>query len=181
MNNDQETHRPVSDEADAGKVDLARLSAHEYVSDDREACLAIFDGNLGTYFAEHERDEFSEWLDKPDRESYLVWRIGKDVVACGGIYHDPEQNCVGLAWGMVRRDLHRQGIGRQLTERRVQQMSELYPNFEQRLGTSQHTFEFYQRMGFEVTSITPDGFGKGLDRYDMVRGGSGTVDEPQSP
>ncbi len=35
------------------------------------------------------------------------------------------------------------------------------------LSTSQRTHGFYARHGFVVTKITPDGFGPGLDCYDM--------------
>ncbi len=145
------------------------LRSRDFTPTDREACLAIFDGNLGKYFALHERDEFARWLDKRDRQPYQVVELAGEIVACGGIYFDSDKDHVGLAWGMVRRDLHRQGIGRWLTELRLRQMTDLFPNKSQRLGTSQHTFEFYQRMGFKVTNVTPGGFGPGIDRYDMER------------
>jgi ribosomal protein S18 acetylase RimI-like enzyme len=145
------------------------LHLREYTSADRDACLAIFDSNRPRYFADHERAEFAEWLDKPDRASYSVIEIDGDIVAAGGIFYCPKQNHVGLAWGMVHNALHGQGIGRRLTEFRVEQMGQQFAELEQRLATSQHTFRFYEKMGFTLTNVTADGFGKGIDRYDMVR------------
>jgi len=43
------------------------------------------------------------------------------------------------------------------------------PGVEQvRFDTSQHTQGFYRRFGFVVEGITPDGYGPGLDRWDML-------------
>ncbi|MFK7821345.1 MAG: N-acetyltransferase family protein [Planctomycetaceae bacterium] len=151
------------------KMKRIDLQIREYSPDDRETCLAIFDTNRPKYFAEHEREEFAGWLDKTDRPSYSVLELTNEVVACGGIYLDEVRNQTGLAWGMVRSDLHSQGIGRVLTELRVQQMQTEFPTLKQCLETSQHTFQFYEKMGFQTVEITPDGFGPGIDRYDMVR------------
>lgn len=145
----------------------ASLNIREYTSTDFEDCLALFESNLPRYFAEHEREEFVAWLNDPKRASYSVAEVDGQVIACGGIYHDPEQHHVGMAWGMVRRDLHGNGIGRRLTEFRLNQMVELYPSLERRLATSQHTYQFYEKMGFTVQKVTEDGFGPGIDRYDM--------------
>ena len=141
----------------------------EYEAADRSVCLAIFDSNCPKYFSVPEREEFAAWLDEEDRASYSVIERDGKVVACGGIFHEPKDDSVGMAWGMVHQDLHRQGLGRRLTEFRLQQMAEQFPRSIQRLGTSQRTFEFYEKMGFRVEKITPNGYAEGIDRYDMVR------------
>ena len=48
-------------------------------------------------------------------------------------------------------------------------MIEYYPGLEQRLATSQLTYGFYEKLGFQTTKVTENGFGPGIDRYDMVR------------
>lgn len=141
----------------------------QYQPADRSTCLDIFDSNRPKYFAEHERGEFAAWLDDPHRAVYSVIEIGGAIVACGGIYHDGKKNHVGLAWGMVRQDMQGQQIGTQLTQFRIDQMTQLFPALEQHLGTSQHTFRFYEKQGFVVTDVIGDGFGEGIDRYNMVR------------
>ncbi len=150
-------------------IDPTDLHAREYTSDDRTSCLTIFDSNYPKFFAEEERAMFSDWLDQPDRASYQVIELDGRVVACGGIYHDDGKGQTGLAWGMVHSELHGQGIGRFLTRIRVEQMTAQFPELTQHLGTSQHTFQFYEKMGFAVTKVTTDGFGPGIDRYDMSR------------
>ena len=145
------------------------LTIREYATTHRETCLAIFDSNRPKYFAEPEREQFAGWLDKTDRPTYSVVELDNEVVACGGIYLDEGRNQTGLAWGLVRSDLHSRGIGRIMTQHRVQQMRDQFPDLTQRLETSQHTFHFYEKMGFQTVEITPDGFGPGIDRYDMTR------------
>ena len=36
-----------------------------------------------------------------------------------------------------------------------------------RLDTSQHTRGFFERWGFTAASVTPNGYGPGLDRIEM--------------
>ena len=50
------------------------LSFKEFSPEHTEACLAVFDSNLGKYFAPNEREEYSEWLAKmPNEDSpYFV-------------------------------------------------------------------------------------------------------------
>ncbi|XZE52533.1 GNAT family N-acetyltransferase [Planctomycetaceae bacterium SH139] len=149
-----------------GKQDVL---IREYESKDRAKCLEIFESNRPDYFAEHEYQEFADWLDKPDCLTYSVVELIGEVVACGGLYLADDGQHVGMAWGMVHRDSHRNGLGRRLTEFRLEQMNEVYPRMEQRLATSQLTFGFYEKLGFKTVKVTENGFGSGIDRYDMVR------------
>ncbi len=144
------------------------MHVREYQPTDLGSCVEIFNGNCPKYFCDHERQEFVDWLNEPDRAPYYLFSLEGDLVACAGIYFDVEQNKAGMAWGMVRSDQHGRGIGRFMTQFRIDRMNELYPRVAQHLGTSQHTFQFYEKMGFEIVNVTPNGFGLGMDRYDMV-------------
>ena len=136
---------------------------------DLKACLVIFDSNIPQFFMPSERDEFIEWLAKPERDDYYVLIHNGAVVACGGIYHDDDNRETGLAWGMVRNDLHKQGFGSVLSLFRLDVISQKYPDYRQQLVTSQHTTAFYEKLGFEIVSVEKDGFGPGLDNCKMVR------------
>jgi ribosomal protein S18 acetylase RimI-like enzyme len=145
------------------------LIIREYELLDRERCLQIFESNQPDYFSEQEYQEFVDWLDAPERPTYSVVELGGDIVACGGLYVSDDEDHVGMAWGMVHRDWQRNGIGRKLTEFRLKQMQELSPHLEQRLATSQLTYGFYEKLGFRTIKVTQNGFGPGIDRYDMIR------------
>ena len=141
-----------------------------YRAGNRADCLAIFDGNLPKFFAPEERAEFSAFLDLVEvgGHPYLVAHQGGALVACGGLWIDAPKRQARLAWGMVAREAHGQGIGRALTRARLQ-MAVSTPNIDSiGLETSQHTFGFYEKLGFRTTKITPNGFGAGLDCYAMA-------------
>lgn len=138
-----------------------------YIPAHRAACIGIFDSNLGKYFAPEERQEFIDYLDRlgPDDHYFVLLDQGW-VVACGGYY--VVDGVGALAWGMVDRQAHSQGHGRHLTEYRLEQLRLRKEVEAVKIETSQHTRGFYARQGFEVTQITPDGFGPGLDCVAMT-------------
>lgn len=152
-----------------------------YLAQDRLLCTELFHGNCPKFFDSSEFAGFESWLNGQDKgqpahpnsagDHYYVLTIEDRVIACGGFYLIKDQSTANMAWGMVHYDFHRQGIGRRLTEHRINQVLQLYPNHSIILDTSQHTFPFYERLGFSVTKITKDAYALGLDRYDMVRKG----------
>ncbi len=92
-----------------------------YTNQDRKACLEVFDSNLLTFFAPNEREDFKLYLDDltergPNAE-YLVLETKEGILACGGYFVADQQ--AGLAWGMVTREHHRQGIGLSLILERL--------------------------------------------------------------
>ena len=55
-----------------------------------------------------------------------------------------------------------------LLEFRIQKIQSLSPQAQIKLDTSQYSYLFFDKMGFKLTAITRDFYGKGLDRYDMT-------------
>jgi ribosomal protein S18 acetylase RimI-like enzyme len=168
--------------AKAGMVPVFRPPKHEerrrmdqclsraYRPDDFDACLSIFDGNVPAFFSPDERAEFVQFLQdiEPERAPYIVVTLGGSIVACGGLSLDVSNAVASLSWGMVDRAFHRQGLGTRLTQERLRLARASATISRLVLATSQHTAGFYQQHGFTVSKITPDGFGAGLDRYDMT-------------
>lgn len=134
---------------------------------DVDACLALFDGNVPRFFGTHERADFADYLQQPARQmDYLVIERNGRVVACGGWAMDDAQTAA-FCWGMVAHALHRQGLGRALAQTRLQQARARGAR-RVVLSTSQHTCDFYARLGFTVTQVVADGHGPGLDAVEMV-------------
>ncbi len=132
--------------------------------------MAIFDSNMPTFFAPEERPDFRLFLETLNAEvsPYLVLIREGSVIACRGLFIEAEKRQAYLAWGMVDRKLHRQGLGTILTQARLT-LARANPIIsELTLSTSQHTYGFYEGFGFTVSKTTPDGFGTGLDRLDMA-------------
>lgn len=133
---------------------------------DMQMCLALFASNTPHYFDPSEGADFEHYLTgKPDH--YFVAEEDDRIVGCGGYYIDQDKKVAGMTWGMVLNSEQGRGIGKRLLTVRLRQIVHDHPDVAILLDTSQHTYRFYERFGFVVTSITPDGFGPGLDRYDM--------------
>lgn len=54
-----------------------------YAASDRDACLALFDGNTPRFFDPSERAGFAAWLEASTQPYLLIERSGR-IVACGG-------------------------------------------------------------------------------------------------
>jgi len=157
-----------------------KANIRKYLPSDRSACIAIFKSNCPQYFDPEELDGLEIWLDGQDEgvikyktsaaDHFYVFEHEGAVVACGGFYIVKDKPVANMVWGMVHNSYHKQGFGRQLFLHRVEQVALLYPAHAVLLDTSQHTYPFFERLGFVVTKITKDGYGVGLDRYDMEKG-----------
>lgn len=149
---------------------MDQIATRPFRKEDSNACLAIFDGNVPRYFSPEERAEFAQFLDEVGSSmcSYLVLTLDGRVVACGGLSIGPKPNTASLSWGMVDHVYHRRGLGTRLTYERLKLARSSAEIAEVVIATSQHTSRFYERHGFRIVKITPNGFAAGLDRYDMT-------------
>ena len=143
------------------------MKIRDYTPTDHEACLAVFDTNVGKYFVETEREEFSEFLNALPGPYLVIETDSGEVVGCGGYAPRAGVEGADLCWGMVARLSHRKGLGRLLTEERVRRIRNEGVGRSVLLGTSQHTVGFYESLGFIIESHIPDGYAPGIDRYDM--------------
>lgn len=142
------------------------LQSRLYTPEDFPHVLALFDSNVPEFFTPPERTAFVEFLhDLPG--PYYVIESGNSLVASGGYAIVTAEARADLCWGMVERSLHGRGIGRCLTELRVNAARRDPQVRRIILNTSQHTQAFYERLGFITERVTEDGFGLGLHRCDM--------------
>ena len=135
-----------------------------YSRTDRDACIAIFSSNLPRYFDTSELTDFEAFLESPTGD-YFVVEIENRVVACGGF---SASNGTGrLTWGMVSRDNQGTSIGKSLLAHRIDLLFLLPEVRVITIDTSQHTEGFFSRHGFRTTSVSPNGFGRGIDQVSM--------------
>lgn len=138
-----------------------------YQSTDLDACLRLFDSNTPHYFDPSERELFVRYLGRSTQPFFVIERDGV-IVACGGYAVESDGVTASLTWGMVERSLHGQGLGQALTAVRLAAIRALPQLCQVEINTSQHTQRFYARFGFETVKVTPDGYGPGIDRWDML-------------
>jgi [ribosomal protein S18]-alanine N-acetyltransferase len=159
------------------------VKIRKYTPSDFEGCMAVFDSNLPLYFDHSERPQFVTWLEhcgnnaleyksptysNAEFDSYeVVEDETEKIVGCGGYYICKDLSEARMAWGMIHSGYHGKGIGTLLFQSREEELSIKYPKHIITLGTSQHTFRFYERMGMCVLDIIKSGYGAEIDQYNM--------------
>ena len=145
--------------------DETRLVLTPYSGQHRTDCVAIFDSNLPEYVADYERELFTSFVDKGACPYFVVEATGGEIIACGGYaVTDGEAR---MCWGLVRRDLHRRGVGRFLLVSRLLRIHEECGDIRVTLDTSHKTSAFFERFGFHVLERIEDGYRPGLHKLEM--------------
>ncbi|KPX49903.1 Acetyltransferase [Pseudomonas syringae pv. helianthi] len=137
-----------------------------YTLTDRNVCLDIFDSNVPHYFDPAEREQFASFLMAPLGHYFVVERDGA-VVACGGYLVLSDPSVAELTWGMVHNELHGSGLGRFLTQARLDLMRVLPRVTRAFINTSQHVQDFYSNLGFVMGAVELNGHGPGIDSVRM--------------
>ena len=142
------------------------LRLRPYTGAERERCMAIFQSNLPPYFFQNEEKAFADFLMRPTAP--IMWQsaVVRLLAAVAIDRHRKANGGHGL--GMVRRDRQKDGVGTFLLLNRLQGIAIQLTNCTVHLDTSQHTFTFFQKFGFEVQKISENYYGEGLHRYDMT-------------
>jgi predicted GNAT family N-acyltransferase len=144
------------------------MRIRSYNSEDLDAVVSIFRSNIPKYFGPEEEPGLYSFMDER-AEDYYVVEVDGEVVGAGGIAlnDDIDPQTVSLCWGMVKQDHLGTGLGKALTEFRIDLARRKYPGLAITLGTSQHTEGFYQKFGFVTVEHKPDGYGVGIDMCRM--------------
>jgi|GEM_PF-476566 len=159
------------------------MNVRPYHMQDKQACMNIFDSNCPKFFDVTERALFEKWLDHQGDNSieyksptykntsfdaYFVAYNENEILGCAGYYISAEMPEARMAWGMVNAQHHRTGIGTILLQHRMNEIQYKWNDLAITLGTSQHTYTYYQRMGFHVLQVFQNGYGPNLHQYEMA-------------
>lgn len=144
------------------------MEIRRYTTADLDAVVAVFRSNIPKYFGPSEESGLHDFL-RDYSDDYYVLKVDGTVVGAGGIAlnGDLDPPTVSLCWGMVRKDHQGAGLGKALTEFRINLSAEKYPGVAMTTETSHHTEGFYARFGFRTVEHTPNGFGPGIDACKM--------------
>jgi GNAT superfamily N-acetyltransferase len=142
---------------------------------DLEGCLAVARSNVPDFILPHEVGEYGAWLlracgpdaDRGDACAYFVCDDPTGgLEACGGIAFAEGAPVATLCWGLVRRDLHRRGIGTRMIGERLA-LARARGVEVIAMDTLPASVGFFLRHGFVEVSRTQDGYGPGVDRIDL--------------
>ena len=121
--------------------------------------------NIPEYFHPSEEADFVHYL-KHEVEDYFVYKHDEDIVGCGGLnYRRPDEGII--SWDIIHPEYHGRGIGRELVEHRLKFLKSKKEIDKVSVRTSQHAYKFYEKFGFKLNHIQPDGWAPGFDIYEM--------------
>lgn len=146
----------------------------KYSTSDYDQCVNIFKSNIPEYFAKDELSDFQDYIKNISKtkdgwtDFFYILKRDKKIVGCAGLGLNKSKKIATLSWGMVDKNYHRNGIGTQLTNYRLNLLQSYKLDLKIRLDTSQHSYLFYEKFGFKIEDIEKDGYEKGMHKYYMV-------------
>lgn len=120
--------------------------------------------NSPKYFAPSEINDFKKYLVN-GVEDYFVLLEKDQIIGAGGINY--EKTHAVLSWDFIHPDYHGKGLGTKLVKHRLVWIKEKTDFTKVIVRTSQHTHEFYAKMGFELVNTEKDYWAIGFDLYEM--------------
>ncbi|HWA28649.1 MAG TPA: GNAT family N-acetyltransferase [Lacunisphaera sp.] len=140
------------------------FSFRPYDERDREACFRIFDANCPAFFAPSERADLAEFLAVPPA-GYEVAVDDTGVVGAFGVRR--ESGGLHLRWIMIAPAAQGRGLGRAMVARALSAVRAEGGN-ALHIATSHQSEAFFARFGAIEVRRTPDGWGPGMHRVDLV-------------
>ncbi len=137
-----------------------------YTSSDKPQLLNLLRLNTPEYFDPGEEKDFVDYLDH-ELDQYFVYELDSIIVGCGGLNFLKNEKEARISWDMIHPDYQGRGIGRTLTQFRIE-TAKRNPKVKLIVvRTSQITFPFYEKQGFKLTEVKKDFWAPGFDLYRM--------------
>lgn len=135
-----------------------------YQAQDFVSMLKIIQLNTPKYFDPSEEKLFDKYL-AYRTQNYFIIEVNGTIIGGGGFDIEKDQSA-SMSWGMIHPNWQGSGWGTKITKYRIEQIKQTTAH-KINLRTSQHTWKFYEKMGFSLFNTQKDYWGKGLDLYDM--------------
>lgn len=143
-----------------------KINIREFIDQDKDAVLVLLRLNTPAFFAPEEERDLIDYLDH-ERELYYVLEADGKIVGCGGINFDSDGKVGKISWDIIHPDFQGKALGSKLLNYRLDKL-EFDLNVKSIIvRTSQKSFRFYEKNGFELKEIIKDFWAKGFDLYLM--------------
>jgi ribosomal protein S18 acetylase RimI-like enzyme len=149
-----------------------------YLPSDELQVKRILRSNISNgYFVLEDMNMLNNWINAqnkgvpaypPSVADYFFVLETEKIIGCAGFYVLELEKRAHLTWGMVDGNYHNKGFGTILFQHRIDKVKELYPGFKITLGTSQYTYQYFEKFGMKVETIEPNGYGNNYDKYYMT-------------
>ena len=138
----------------------------KYTKKDKSVLIELLRQNTPQYFDPSEESEFEYYLDS-ELEDYFVYENNTKIIGAGGINYFLEDKSARISWDMVDSKSQGSGIGKKLTQHRINYLKGNSQIQIIRVRTSQHAYKFYEKMGFKLEKIKRNYWAKNFDMYIM--------------
>lgn len=137
-----------------------------FISSDFNSVMELIRLNTPTYFSVEEEKELADYL-KNVIEDYFVMELNHQVIGAGGINYSEDKKKGIISWDMIHPEFQRKSLGKMLLEYRISILKAIDSIEKISVRTSQLTYPFYEKSGFELIKIKKDYWAKGFDLYEM--------------
>ncbi|WP_266366839.1 GNAT family N-acetyltransferase [Tellurirhabdus rosea] len=142
------------------------MNIRAHTAADAASILHLLRLNTPRYFAPEEEQDLTEYLERHTDQYFVLEKEG-EILGCGGFNRMDDGETVRISWDIIHPDHHGKGLGRRLTEFRIQRIREIAPERRLVVRTSQHVYRFYERLGFRLKEVVKDYWAEGFDLYHM--------------
>ena len=137
-----------------------------YKKSDRKKLLELLRLNIPEFFDPSEEQDFKKYLDG-HYEDYFVVEESGEIVGSGGINYLNGGIEANISWDMFHPAFQGTGLGTKLTKHRIDLIKDNPKVKMIGVRTSQLSYQFYARFGFEIIEIVKDYWAKGFHLYHM--------------
>jgi ribosomal protein S18 acetylase RimI-like enzyme len=142
------------------------MKIRPYISTDKSAVIELLQLNTPTFFDKSEQKDLEHYLNN-EIEDYFVIEYNNAIIGAGGINYFLSENKARIAWDFIHPNHQGKGIGRLLTQHRLNHLMS-YPEVHNIIvRTSQHVYKFYEKLNFKIVIVKPNFWAVGYDLYEM--------------
>lgn len=138
----------------------------EYTSSDNENIINLLKLNTPQYFAPEEEQDLRDYFVN-DIDRYYIVEDNGNIIGSGGFNITNEGKNAAISWDIIHPDYQGKGVGRLLTQYRIDRIKEIDTVENISVRTSQLVFKFYEKFGFVLKEIAKDYWAEGIDMYRM--------------
>lgn len=147
------------------------MTIRPYTPKDKSAILNLLALNTPDYFDPSEQKDLIHYLDQ-EIEDYFVIEEFNEIIGSGGINYFPSERLARIAWDFVNPSQQGKGVGSLLTKHRLTHLNSNSEIDTIIVRTSQLVYKFYEKMNFNLNTVTPDYWAPGYDLYEMEQANS---------
>lgn len=143
---------------------IENIFIREYSKEDKSRLLEIVKQNIPKCFAESELADYDNYLDHETEKYYVICEEEK-IIGAGGINF--EGFSAIISWDVIDPAYQAKGIGKKLLEYRISVIKSTRNIENIFVRTSQKTYRFYAKNGFQLKKVIKDYWADGFDLYYM--------------